>query len=364
MRVELGDLSRSSAAERGDLLAAMAAVVDSGRLVQGPQHEAFEAELAALVGVRHARGVASGSDALELALRATMPAGRTTVLTVANAGGYTTGAALRAGFRVAAVDIEPRDLLIDPAEVAEALRRDPAVGVVVVTHLYGRAADVAAVRAAAAPHGVAVVEDCAQAIGARTAEGPVGSLADAAAFSFYPTKNLGALGDGGAITTDRDDVAATVRELRQYGWGEKYRVVRAGGANSRLDELQAAVLRVRLPRLAAGNARRREIAARYTAAASPRLRVLAAPGPDYVGHLGVVLTTDRDALVAHLTAAGVASAVHYPVPDHRQPAWAEHFVGTVLPHTEAAADQILTVPLHPELRADEVEQVARALATF
>lgn len=364
MRVELGDLSRSLAAERAELLAAFAAVVDSGWLVHGPQHRAFESELAEFVGARHALGLASGTDALELALRATMPAGRSAVVTVANAGGYTTTAALRAGFDPVLVDIEPEALLIDPAEVAAVLARRPDVGVVVVTHLYGRAADVAAVRAVAAPHGVAVVEDCAQAIGARTVEGPVGSLADAAALSFYPTKNLGALGDGGAVTTNRDDLAAAVTALRQYGWGAKYRVDRAGGVNSRLDEVQAALLRTRLPRLEAGNARRRAVAAEYARTASPRVRLLATNGPEYVGHLGVLVTEDRDTLVAHLDTAGVASAVHYPLPDHHQPAWAGHFAGVSLPRTEAAVRQILTVPLHPELRDDEVEQVARALATF
>lgn len=364
MRVELGDLSRSLAEERADLLSAVAAVVDSGWLVHGPQHAAFERELAALVGAARALGVASGTDALELALRATMPPGRSAVATVANAGGYTTTAALRAGFDVALVDVEAEALLIDPADVTRVLGERPDVGVVVVTHLYGRAADVAAVRAAAAPHGVAVVEDCAQAIGARTPEGAVGSLADAAAFSFYPTKNLGALGDGGAITTGRADVAAAVTALRQYGWGEKYEVTRAGGVNSRLDEVQAAVLRTRLPRLAAGNARRREIAATYARAASPRVRVVASEGPEYVGHLGVVVTPERAALTAHLDAAGVAWGIHYPVPDHRQPAWAERFAGVSLPRTEAAVDQILTVPLHPELRPDEVERVGHALATF
>lgn len=364
MRVELGDLSRSLAEERADLLTAMAAVVDSGWLVHGPQHAAFERELADLVGASHALGVASGTDALELALKATMPPGRSAVATVANAGGYTTTAALRAGLDVALVDIEPEALLIDPTDVARVLAERADVGVVVVTHLFGRAADVAAVRAVAAPHGVAVVEDCAQAIGARTATGPVGSLADAAAFSFYPTKNLGALGDGGAITTTRADVVEAVAALRQYGWGAKYEVTLPGGVNSRLDEIQAAVLRTRLPRLAAGNARRREIAATYSRAASPRLRVVASDGPEYVGHLGVVETAERAALTDHLDAAGIAWGIHYPVPDHRQPAWAARFSGVSLPRTEAAAERILTIPLHPELRPDEVERVGRALATF
>lgn len=355
-------LSRALEDERSSLTDAFDEVLSSGWLVQGPQHAAFEAELADFVGTTHALGVASGTDALEIALRAVMPAGRTRVVTAANCGGYTTTAARRAGFDVRYADIAKHTLCLDAADLAEVV--DESVGVVVITHLYGRAADVAAVRAVCEPLGIAVLEDCAQALGAQAAGGRVGSLADIAAFSFYPTKNLGALGDGGAVATSSDSIADEVRALRQYGWHAKYTISRDGGRNSRLDELQAAVLRRRLPRLDTWNERRRQIVTAYAARASSRIDVLPADGPGHAGHLGVVLCDNRDELRRHLTERSIRSDVHYPIPDHRQPAFIEEYRGIKLPVTEWAVQRILSVPVFPELRDDEVERVADALGSF
>lgn len=314
------------------------------------------------MGVPHALGVASGTDALELAMRAVVPTDRPVVVTAANCGGYTTTAARRTGLTVRYADVDEETHLLTAATLRPVL--DAQVGAVVVTHLYGRSADVEAVRALCEPLGVRVIEDCAQALGAERPGGRVGSLGDVAAFSFYPTKNLGALGDGGAVATRSPDVAATVRELRQYGWQGKYTIGRTGGVNSRLDELQAAVLRVRLPHLLAGNARRREIVAAYAAAAPACVRVLPAPGPEHAAHLAVVVSDRRDELVAHLAAAGVRTDVHYPVPDHRQPAFAAETAGVSLPTTERLAGSVLSLPLFPELRDDEVARVAAALRSF
>lgn len=339
----------------------MADVVDSGWLVHGPRHGELERALATLVGARHALGVASGTDALELALRATVPAGRDVVVTTANCGGYTTTAARRAGFTVRYSDVDPSTALLDPADLPRVL--DERVGAVVVTHLYGGVADVAAVREAAATVGAAVVEDCAQAIGATGVEGPVGGLADAATFSFYPTKNLGALGDGGAVTTSRDEVADAVRDLRQYGWQDKYTIGLDGGRNSRLDEMQAAVLLARLPLLDGWNRRRREIVAAYAAAAQG-LQLLPQAAPGHVGHLAVVVAPDRTGLGAHLARHQVQSGVHYPVADHRQPAFATEHAAVDLPVTDRLTQQVLTVPLFPELTDDEVERVCAALASY
>ncbi|WP_149202572.1 DegT/DnrJ/EryC1/StrS family aminotransferase [Actinotalea subterranea] len=360
--VPMNDLGRALTAERDQLLAAFTGTLDSGWLVQGPEHAAFEDALAQYVGADQAVGVASGTDALELALRASMPAGRRTVLTAANCGGYTTTAARRAGFEVRYADIDEATLLLDPAAAAKAL--DDTVGVVVVTHLYGRAADVSAFRELAHPLGAVVLEDCAQALGARLDAGRVGSLGDIAAFSFYPTKNLGALGDGGAVATSLPDIAARVRTLRQYGWHGKYTIGEDGGRNSRLDELQAAILRGRLPALDAGNARRRDIIGAYAARASAGVRVLPAEGPSHAGHLAVVRTPRRDALRDHLAAQGIRTDVHYPIPDHRQPAFRGEYADLHLPVTEAAADQILSVPVFPELTDSEVERVCDALGSF
>ncbi len=360
--VPLNDLSRGLAADKRQIMTAVERVIDSGWLVQGPEHTSFEAELASFLGVDHALGVASGTDALELVLRATMPAGRHVVVTAANCGGYTTTAARRGGFTLRYADVDASTHLVTAETLAPVL--DATVGVVVVTHLYGRAAEVAAIRAVCAPLGIRVVEDCAQALGATTDAGRVGSLADAAAFSFYPTKNLGAIGDGGAISTSSDSIAQTVRELRQYGWHSKYTIGRDGGRNSRLDELQAAVLRLRLPHLDAGNARRRKIISAYAAAASERITVLPAAGADHTGHLAVVVTADRQALQAHLSALGIRTDVHYPIPDHLQPGIVSEGPNVSLPVTERLAEQILSVPAFPELSDIEVERVSDALGRF
>lgn len=359
--VPVNDLARGARAEAATLQRVMSRVVDSGWFVLGPEGKRFEAELGEYLGVEHVVGVASGTDALELALRAVMPADRSVVLTVANAGGYATTAALRAGFQVRYIDVCEESHLLDAALLEEAL--SPEVGVVVVTHLYGRAADLAPVLAACRQVGVAVVEDCAQSIGAVRDGVMAGSSADAAAFSFYPTKNLGALGDGGAVATSDPATAERVRRLRQYGWTEKYTVGLPGGCNSRLDELQAAVLTSRLTSLDKSNERRREIVNHYRERASRRVRVLLAPDRGHVAHLGVLVTDHRSELVEHLHAARIHTDVHYPVPDHHQPAWRENEPG-LLPVTERLATQVLSVPVFPELTNDEIERVGAALECF
>lgn len=358
MTVPFNAVARAAAEQRESLLAATAAVIDSGWLVHGRQHQAFEAELAAYLQVGEACGVGNGTDALEIGLRALRRDHRRTVVTVANAGGYTTAAARAAGLRLRYCDIDPETLLLDPARLAEAVDDDTFA--VVVTHLYGRAADVTAVRAALPP-GVALVEDCAQSIGARTPAGMTGSLGDLGTFSFYPTKNLGALGDGGAITTSDPELAARVRHLAQYGWGDKYTVATPSGRNSRLDELQAAYLRLRLPLVDQANQRRREIVARYRAAAPASVRVLPAPDESHAAHLAVVVTDDAARLAQHLAGHGVQTAVHYPVPDHRQPAW-QDLPGS-LPVTESMVGRILSLPLFAELTESEIAQVCGALAS-
>lgn len=360
--IPLNDLGRGLVHERASLLASFGSVLDSGWVIHGPNHAKFEAALADYVHASEAIGVGNGTDALELAMRATMPPGRDVVVTAANCGGYTTTAARQTGYGVVYADIDEATLCIDPAALSEVLT--DRVGVVVVTHLYGRAADVEAVNALCRDRGIAVIEDCAQAIGAATAAGPVGGLADAAAFSFYPTKNLGAVGDGGAVTTNNPEIASKVRKLRQYGWSQKYTIAQRGGQNSRLDELQAAVLLQRLPTLGERNDRRRSIVARYAERASSRLRIVSTDDARYVGHLAVVLSEEREELIEHLRSAGIQSDVHYPVPDHLQPAYADEYAQISLPVTERMAAQILSVPVFPELRDDEVEQVCRALESF
>lgn len=355
--------ARALAKQRSDLLAITARVLDSGWLIHGPEHRAFEAELASYVGTSRALGVASGTDALEIALRAVHEDGdrRRAVVTVANAGGYTSTAARAAGFEVRYCDVDPSSHCMDPRALHAVL--DDSVFAVVVTHLYGRAADVLAVRALCESRGIRVVEDCAQSIGARTEQGQTGSLGDIAAFSFYPTKNLGALGDGGAIATSDLYLGERVSLLRQYGWSSKYRITTEGARNSRLDELQAAVLRFRLPHVDAWNERRRWIIERYADAACERIRVLGADGPWHSAHLCVLETHDATELARHLELHDVQTAIHYPIPDHLQPAFAtEQFAP--LPVTEDLVGRILSLPCFPELEDAEVSQVCGALASY
>lgn len=360
MKVPLNDLGRGPGTS-AEVAAAVARVLQSGWYVHGPEHAAFEGELAAFVGARHAVGVASGTDALELALRAVRPDDPGAVLTAANAGGYTTVAARRAGRQVRYADVDASTMCLDPRDVE---RRLDGVAAVVVTHLYGRLAPVEDLVAVCARAGVALVEDCAQAAGARRGGRRAGSSGDAATFSFYPTKNLAAVGDGGAVVTSSDEVADRLRQLRQYGWGAKYGIEVDGGRNSRLDELQAAVLRVGLGRLDEDNARRREVIARYAeAAAGSSVQVLPARGEDHVAHLAVAVTHDRDRVRQQLAAAGVGTDVHYPVPDHRQAAYGAHHADLTLPATEDAARRVFSLPCFPQLTEPELDTVCAALRT-
>jgi dTDP-4-amino-4,6-dideoxygalactose transaminase len=255
---------------------------------------------------------------------------------------------------------------LDPDALERALGDDASIRAVVATHLYGRLARMVPLLGACRARGIAVVEDCAQAHGARGADGRrAGAYGDAAAFSFYPTKNLGALGDGGAVVSNDDAIADRVRALRQYGWERKYRNTLPGGRNSRLDELQARMLSLMLPRLDGWNARRRAIAARYTREIRHRdIRVAPAGGEDFVAHLYVVHSERRDALRAHLADAGIETEVHFPVPDHHQPCHGGRHAAVPLPVTERHARTALTLPCFPELGDDEATLVIDACNRF
>jgi aminotransferase EvaB len=340
------------------LEAALLSVLRGGHYVHGTQHAAFERQLADFLGSGHVVGVGNGTDALELALRAVGTTADSEVVTAGNAGGYAAAAALAIGAEVVVADIDAATLLLDPASAAAACTERTAA--VVVTHLYGRAADVASLRALL-PASVAIVEDCAQAIGAQTPQGQCGTLGDVGTFSFYPTKNLGALGDGGAISCRSAETAETLRSLRQYGWSDRYTVGRPGGRNSRLDELQAAALRVKLPEVPVWNARRREVLTAYAAAAAGTDLVLPAPGPGDVGHLAVGRHHDRGALTTRLAALGVPTAVHYPVADHRQPALATRLGPTGATEAERACAEVVSLPCFAFLTDAEVDRVCAAI---
>jgi len=358
MRVPLNDLQRGNASFAAGFRAAFDRVVASGSFVLGNEVAAFEAEFAAFCGVAHCVGLANGTDALELALRAVGVATNDEVATVANAGMYSTVAIRAIGARPRYIDVDDDVLTLSPLRLHALLT--PATRAIVVTHLYGRVAAMDEIRRIARARSIAIVEDCAQAHGARSGGARAGSLGDIGCFSFYPTKNFGALGDAGAVTTNDTGLAHRVRALRQYGWKEKYRVDVDGGRNSRLDELQAAMLQVRLPYLEQENAARRRILSAYVERIRhPEIRVPPPPGEDCVAHLAVVRSARRESLRRHLHAADVGTDIHYPIADHRQSVTRDA-AAVALPVTEHACAEVLTLPCFAAMTTGEVDYVIEA----
>ncbi|MBI5502300.1 MAG: DegT/DnrJ/EryC1/StrS family aminotransferase [Deltaproteobacteria bacterium] len=333
--------------------------------ILGEELEALEAEFALAHDCTHGVGVGSGTDALHLALRACGVKPGDDVLTVANVWVPTACAIRAAGARPVFADIDPRTFAMDPAKIARALTRRTTA--ILPVHLYGQVADMDPILEAAAKRGIPVIEDACQAHGAAYRGRKAGSLGAAGCFSFYPTKNLGAYGDAGMVVTNDPALARRVRSLRNYGETQPRYTCRETGVNSRLDELQAAMLRVKLRRLAEWNERRRRHAARYDAdLAGTAVRVPhASPTSRHVYHLYVVRSDRRDELRAWLAKRGVGSAVHYPIPVHLQPAFAD--LGRRrgdLPETERACNQVLSLPIYPELTAAQRRRVVDAIREF
>jgi dTDP-3-amino-3,4,6-trideoxy-alpha-D-glucose transaminase len=358
MNVPFLDFTRRTVRERAEMLAAFERVHASGRFILGAEVEAFEAAFAAFAGAPMAVGCASGTDAITLALRALGVGAGDEVLTVSMTCAPTATGIVNAGARPVFVDVDPASLTMDPALLAPALT--PRTRAIVPVHLYGRPAAMEEIASFARERGLLVVEDCAQAHGARLAGRSVGTFGDAAAWSFYPTKNLGALGDAGLVTARGRAVAERVRRLRMYGYVTRNDAEETG-FNSRLDELQAALLRARLTRLAEGNRRRAALAVRYDAALAGAPGVvtppLPAPGVEPCHHLYVVRVANRDALRERLLRRGIGTDVHYPAAVHQQPAFAMCARGP-LPVTDRAVDEVLSLPLYPELSDAEAEAVA------
>jgi dTDP-4-amino-4,6-dideoxygalactose transaminase len=346
-----------------ELLEVVARVARAGAFTLGAEVEAFEAEFAAYCGAEHAVGVSSGTEAISLALRAMGIGPGDEVIVPTNSFIATAEAVSWVGATVVPVDVDPGSHLITAAAVEAAIT--PRTRCVIPVHLMGSTVDVEAIVAVARPRGIRVIEDTAQAHGAWIGDRRAGTIADAGCFSFYPTKNLGAWGDGGAVVSDDPTLAEQVRLLRSHGEQPRYhhRIV---GTTARLDALQAALLRVKLRRLDDRNDDRRRLgdALREKLSSAP----VEIPGPafagaDHVYHLFIVRSTQRDALREHLLSHGVSSAVHYPFPIHRTEAYAG--LGTPsLPVAERLAEQICTLPLYPTMSAAEVDRVASAVNDF
>jgi dTDP-4-amino-4,6-dideoxygalactose transaminase len=360
-------LSTAPTEDAGAVRAAIDRVLRSGWYILGAEVAAFEREFGAAAGARHAVGVGSGTDAIALALRALDIGAGDEVITTPLSAAFTALAIVMTGARPVFADVDPERLTIDPAAVRAAVT--PRTRAILPVHLYGQAADMTAIEAIASAHNLAIVEDCCQAHLATTAARPVGTIGAAGAFSFYPTKNLGALGDGGAVITNDAALADRLRRLRNGGQTDRYHHAEAG-VNSRLDELQAAILRARLPFLPAWTARRRHLAAAYrTLLSNPHAVVPREIDRGHVYHLFPVLVPGgpgdrrRAALQRHLCDAGVDTLVHYPVPIPHQPAFAA-WQPAECPVATRVCDELVSLPLHPGLDDAAVATVAAAVNSF
>ena len=352
-------------AARGEIDAAIARVLLGGSYILGAEVEAFERAFAAYIGRNHGIGVASGTDALVLALRALDLGAEDYVATVSHTAVATVAAIELAGVKPLLVDVEPGTMTMDAAALERVFARPPGhIAAIIPVHLYGQAAALEPIQALARRHGAFLVEDCAQSHGARLGAARLGSFGELAAFSFYPTKNLGAFGDGGMVCCDDPVLAERLRALREYGWRQRY-VSDVPGVNSRLDALQAAILGAKLAHLDADNGRRQAIAALYDAglAGSALALPVRRAGGTHVFHQYVVRTPARDALRAALATRGIGTGIHYPVPVHLQKAYAGRIAVAPggLGESERAAREVLSLPIYPELSEEEALRVVAAL---
>jgi len=375
MTVPLLDLRRQYAPLKTELLAAMEAVADSQALVLGPVTETFERSVADYVGVRHAIGVSSGTDAELMVLMALGIGPGDAVITTPYTFFATASCVARLGARPVFVDIDPATYNISPAQLAAALERTPAAKAIVPVHLFGQCADMAAILSLGKKHGIPVLEDAAQALGARHPLGAAGAMGEAGWFSFYPTKNLGAFGDAGMVVCDDDELAAKLRALRNHGMETRYFHQWLGG-NFRIDALQSAVLGVKLPHLDSWSAARQARAAIYRAEFEKLalgtqlvLPVEAHAESGTVHHhiynQFIVRTSQRDPLRAHLTAAGIGTEIYYPLPLHLQECFRDlGYREGDFPEAERAARETLALPIFPELTAGEQSIVVASIADF
>jgi dTDP-4-amino-4,6-dideoxygalactose transaminase len=336
----------------------------SGWYILGPEVSEFEKEFAEYTGTSHSIGTGSGTDALILALKACGTHPGHEVITVSHSAVATVSAIESAGAIPVFVDIDPETRCLDPDKVMAMVSEKTSA--IIPVHIYGQPASMETITEIAAQYGLSVIEDCAQAHGACINNKKVGSFGHAGAFSFYPTKNLGAIGDGGAVVTNADKIAKKIRALRQYGW-EKRCISEFKGMNSRLDEIQAAVLRVKIKHIDADNARRRAIASRYRMAVEGTSIIppKTVTGTLHAMHLFVVECSHRDSLISWLDAHGIGTAIHYPLPVHEQPAYKKKIKGCdKLQATEALYSRILSLPMYPELTDFQVTRICNALKTW
>jgi dTDP-4-amino-4,6-dideoxygalactose transaminase len=358
-------------AQKSAIDAAIARVLESGRYILGEPVARFEQEFAAYLGLMHCVGVASGTDAIELALRALEIGAGKAVIAPSHTAVATAAAIERAGARPVLIDVDPTTYTLTPEAIEAVVKNQREidgchVAAVIPVHLYGHPADMPAILDVARRHGLKVIEDCAQSHGARIGSDRTGAFGDVAAFSFYPTKNLGAIGDGGLVATNDAQLHKRLLALREYGWQQRY-VSAFPGLNSRLDPLQAAILSVKLTQLDADNSRRRAIAARYSAGLAPLGLGLptAADGVEHVFHQYVIRTPERDQLCDFLASRSILTGIHYPVPVHLQPGYSDRRLSFgELPQTERLCKEILSLPMFPQLTDADVARVIGVIAEW
>lgn len=364
MTVPMLDIAGENAAIREQIVAAVEAVIDSSGFILGPTVERFERELAEYCGVRHAIGLSSGSDALLVGLMARQIGPGDEVIVPAFTFFATAGSVARLGARPVFADIDPRTFNLDAEDAAG--RITDRTKAIIPVHLFGQCAAMGAIAELAGSHELFVLEDAAQSIGAERHGKRAGAIGDAGCLSFFPTKNLGGLGDGGALLTDDDDLAERVRQIRHHGQTDAYRHERIGG-NFRLDAIQAAALSVKLRHLDGYIDGRRAAADRYARLLDGLPLTLPAPDPDnhHVFNQYTVRCGDREALSRHLEGQSIGHKVYYPLPLHRQPCFASPSEGPgELPEAERACEEVLSLPMHPRLSEDEQRRVAEAIRSF
>ena len=362
--VPINDLSRWDHFERDRIDSRIRAVVESGHFMLGSNTKELESQLSGRLDGMNVICVGNGTDALAVSILGVGLQAGDKIATAANAGGYATGAILRLGCIPILIDVDIETAQMSSISLSASLVKHPDIKAVIVTHLYGLMADIAAISTITKEKKILLIEDCAQSIGASIDRREAGSWGDASTFSFYPTKNLGCLGDGGAVAF-RDAVHyADGRRVAQYGWSERYVISDLNGFNSRLDEIQAAVLLERIQTLKSNNDKRRAIIRQYADAIPASHKIIWQDGASYVGHLAIVVGPSRSHVQQVLDAHEVGHGIHYPLTDNSQPAWQKIFTDASVPNCDLLAKQIVTIPCFPSMTEAEITQVCKALTAL
>lgn len=363
-QVPLNDLSRISENDINRFTESVHKILESGIYLKGPFTKELELQLSIAFEGRKVVAVGNGTDALTIAISSLDLPKESLIATCPNAGGYAGIAARQAGCRTVLVDIDLETAQMSSESLEEVIDSVPNIKAVVVTHLYGLCGDVTRIAEICTEKNILLIEDCAQSFGAFVNGRPAGVFGDIAILSFYPTKNLGGIGDGGAIVCKSLDLAQRVSQISQYGWGDKYRIQSLGGMNSRIDEIQAAFLLIQLEKVSSQNMTRREITQIYISNISGNRRIISAPDETFVGHLAVMVVTDRKRDQRMLESNGVQTGIHYPLLDSEQPAWFSRTSDGYTPELKNAIQlnsQILTIPCFPTMTSAEIQQVSSAL---